>query len=61
MITRTIKRVTKKPTTEDPDGLYEVVDLDGIYWGLYCVFTNWYGARGVCDWNEHPGITYRRI
>ncbi len=43
-------QVTAKPTPEMPEGIYDVVDANGIYWGTYAVCVNWCRERFVMDW-----------
>jgi hypothetical protein len=42
-----IKTITEKPTLALADGVYKVVDKNGIYWGTYKIVTTWTGARAI--------------
>jgi hypothetical protein len=48
-----ITTVTSKPTKDMPEGLYKVVDVNGIYWGSYKVATTWTNERCVIEaWGD---------
>ena len=45
-----MKTVNSKPTTSDGQGIYKLVDGNGLFWGHYQVGTNWCGevyVRGI--------------
>ena len=38
---KTMKTITNKPTISDGQGIYKIVDENGLFWGHYQVGTNW--------------------
>lgn len=48
--------LNRRPTLEDGDGSYSLIDDDGLYWGEWYVGRAWHGERFVAPASSHDGL-----